>query len=494
MSFTEDTVKTIFGLKLKQLRKEKKLSLQNLSELSGLSVSYLNEIENGRKYPKSDKILALSKAFDIPYDKLVSLKVNRNLEPISRLMQSDVFNDIPFEAFGIAKENVLRLMADAPVKVLAFINAITEMARNYNMRQEHFHFAALRSYQELNDNYFEEIEEKAARFLEEYGLNGELPLSSHTLEDLLKNQFGYEIVLTDFADYPHLKKFRSVFLKGDPKKLLVNRRLSEQQRTFLFGKELGFCYLGMDERPATSSWHKAESFEKVLNNFLASYFSGAILIRKSDFSDRLEQLFQADRWDANRFAALMERYNASPEMFMQRLTNILPQVFGLKQLFFIRHSYDVASEKEVTKELHLSNTANALTGNFEEIIYRRWMSKRILRYYARKKDSHPDAPVWVNAVRSQFPIKGQEYFCISLSRPKLFTQGDDFVTIGFVLTEAARKKIHFADDQHVYFLKTQDEFAQEMIEPEELRRQNELQQRDVELQRLAEDFAEKAEA
>ena len=274
MSFTEDTVKTIFGLKLKQLRKERKLSLQNLSELSGLSVSYLNEIENGRKYPKSDKILALAKAFDIPYDKLVSLKVNRNLEPISKLMQSDVFNDIPFEAFGIARENVLRLMADAPVKVLAFINAITEMARNYNMRQEHFHFAALRSYQELNDNYFEEIEEKAARFLEEYGLEKERPLSSHTLEKLLKERFGYEIVFTDFADYPSLKKFRSVFLKGDQKRLLVNQRLSEQQRTFLFGKELGFRYLGMDERPATSSWHKAESFEKVLNNFLASYFSG----------------------------------------------------------------------------------------------------------------------------------------------------------------------------------------------------------------------------
>lgn len=494
MSFTEDTVKTIFGLKLKQLRKDKKLSLQSLSEISGLSVSYLNEIENGRKYPKSDKILALSKAFDIPYDKLVSLKVNRNLEPVSRLMQSDVFNDIPFEAFGIARENILRLMADAPVKVLAFINAITEMARNYNMRQEHFHFAALRSYQELNDNYFEEIEEKATRFLEDFGLNGELPLSSATLQELLKERFGYEIVFTDFADYPHLKKFRSVFIRAEHKKLLVNHRLSEQQRTFLFGKELGFCYLHMDERPATSSWHKAESFEKVLNNFLASYFSGAILIRKSDFSAQLEQFFSSERWDAERFASLMNRYNASPEMFMQRLTHILPQVFGMKQLFFIRHSLDAASGKEVTKELHLSNTSNALSGNFEEILYRRWMSKRILGYYSRKKDSHPDAPVWVNAVKSQFSVKGQEYFCISLSRPKLFTQGDDFVTIGFVLTDAVRKKIRFADDEQVYFLKTDDEFALEMIEPEELRRQNELNRREAELQKLTQDYSEKVEA
>ncbi len=187
-------------------------------------------------------MLSLKKPFDIPYDKLVSLKVNRNLEPISRLMQSDVFNDIPFEAFGIAEENVLRLMADAPVKVAGLHQChYGEMARNYNMRQEHFHFAALRSYQELNDNYFEEIEEKAARFFEEYDLIGELPLSSHTLENLLKNGFGYEIVLTDFADYPHLKKFRSVFLKGDPKRLLVNRRLSEQQPLFCSARNWVFA-------------------------------------------------------------------------------------------------------------------------------------------------------------------------------------------------------------------------------------------------------------
>lgn len=494
MSFTEDTVKTIFGLKLKQLRKERKLSLQNLSALSGLSVSYLNEIENGRKYPKSDKILALSKAFDIPYDKLVSLKVNRNLEPVSRLMQSDVFNDIPFEAFGIAKENILRLIADAPVKVLAFVNAITEVARNYNLRQEHFHFAALRSYQELNDNYFEEIEDKATRFLQDFGLSSELTLNSQVLENILKSRFNYEIIITDFADYPHLKKFRSVYLNNEGKKLLVNGRLSEQQRTFLFGKELGFCYLGLDERPSTSSWHKAESFEKVLNNFLASYFSGAILIRKNDFAAELENLFSKEKWDATYFASLMQKYNASPEMFMQRLTNILPQVFGLKQLFFIRHSYDVTSQKDITKELHLSSTGSPLTGNFEEIVYRRWMSKRILGYYTRKKDSHPDASIWVNAIRSQFHIRGQEYFCISLSRPKLFTQGDDFVTIGFVITDTARKKIRFVDDPNIYFLKTDDEFAREMIQPEELRRQNELNQRDVELQQLAADYGEKVEA
>ena len=64
----EDYIKLIFGLKLKQIRTDKNLSLFGLSKLSGLSKSYLNEIENGKKYPKPDKIAILSEKLDVPYD------------------------------------------------------------------------------------------------------------------------------------------------------------------------------------------------------------------------------------------------------------------------------------------------------------------------------------------------------------------------------------------------------------------------------------------
>ena len=68
----EDYIKLIFGLKLKQIRTDKNLSLFGLSKLSGLSKSYLNEIENGKKYPKPDKIAILSKKLDVPFDQMVS--------------------------------------------------------------------------------------------------------------------------------------------------------------------------------------------------------------------------------------------------------------------------------------------------------------------------------------------------------------------------------------------------------------------------------------
>lgn len=57
--------KIIFGLKVKQLRKGQQLSFAELSARSGLSISYLNEIEKGKKYPREDKIEALAEALKV---------------------------------------------------------------------------------------------------------------------------------------------------------------------------------------------------------------------------------------------------------------------------------------------------------------------------------------------------------------------------------------------------------------------------------------------
>ncbi|MDH6208810.1 transcriptional regulator with XRE-family HTH domain [Chryseobacterium sp. BIGb0186] len=45
MNSDSDFIKTVFGLKLKQQRQKKNWSLQDLAVKTGLSKSYLNEIE-----------------------------------------------------------------------------------------------------------------------------------------------------------------------------------------------------------------------------------------------------------------------------------------------------------------------------------------------------------------------------------------------------------------------------------------------------------------
>ena len=67
----EEYIRLIFGLKLKQIRNEKNLSLFGLAKITGLSKSYLNEIEKGKKYPKRDKIILLSEALEVTYDQTI---------------------------------------------------------------------------------------------------------------------------------------------------------------------------------------------------------------------------------------------------------------------------------------------------------------------------------------------------------------------------------------------------------------------------------------
>ena len=91
MSTDSGYIKTVFGLKLKQQRQKKKWSLQDLADKTGLSKSYLNEIENGKKYPKHDKIIQLSDVLDCKFDDLVSTKLDKSLSPITEVLKSDFF-------------------------------------------------------------------------------------------------------------------------------------------------------------------------------------------------------------------------------------------------------------------------------------------------------------------------------------------------------------------------------------------------------------------
>lgn len=60
------------GKRIRQLRKERNISLGNLSEITGFTVSELEDIENGRKKLQLGTIMTLSKALDSALGKLVS--------------------------------------------------------------------------------------------------------------------------------------------------------------------------------------------------------------------------------------------------------------------------------------------------------------------------------------------------------------------------------------------------------------------------------------
>ncbi|MCC2547026.1 helix-turn-helix domain-containing protein [Hymenobacter sp. BT175] len=437
-------VRLIFGLKLRELRQERGFTPAELARACDVSVSYLNEIEKGKKYPKADKILGLSKVLGVTYDQLTSLTLSRKLEPISELLQSNLLKEFPMDMFGLDPIRIVELIADAPAKMNAFISTLFEIARNYEMRQEHFFLAALRSYQEMHDNYFEELEQDVRTFTVEQKLTATAPFDTAQLARVLTDKYGYTVDRETLGQHPTLSRLRSVF-QPKSRRLLLRPGLTTAQEAFVLGREVAFNYLRLKERPYVNATFPVRSFDEVLNNFKASYFAVALLMEEESLVRDLQKLFANKKWDPALLLGLMTKYDVSPEMFMQRLTNLLPRHFGLQSLFFLRFDQNMAAGPYVlTKELHLSRLHNPHGNELNEHYCRRWISLRLIAELRQQTTEAPNTAI--GAQRSHYFGTDDEYLCLTLARAGTATEPAVSVTVGLLCDDNLRQKVRFIDD------------------------------------------------
>ena len=450
MSTKSQNERIIFGLKVKQLRQEKSLSFKDMAERTGMSVSYLNEIEKGKKYPKDDKIRILADALAVKVSELTSMELNRGLAPVGELLRSNFLNELPLDLFGIELSKVVEIIANAPLRVGAFISTLVELARNYAMREENFYHGAMRAYQELHYNYFEEIENAADKFVKLYQLPTDRAVPLEHLANILSDNYHYQIIEDGLKAYPSLHQFRSVFVPAK-KRLLLNPELSEVQRAFQYGKELGFNFMNLKERAHSSSLTRVNNFEEVLNHFKAAYFSVALLINREDFIERLTKFFTKKHWNGEAFLNLMHQYKGSPEMLFLRLTNIIPTFFGLRKLFFLRFFHETDSNQyHVDKELHLNHHHHPHANGLNEHYCRRWLSISLLSDLDDMQKSGKYAGTIVGAQRSRYYDTDDEYLCFTLARPSYPAPGKNVsVTLGLLIDEELKKKIAFWNDPSI---------------------------------------------
>lgn len=438
--------KIIFGLKVKQLRQEQGLSFSDLSKTSGMSLSYLNEIEKGKKFPKQDKVKNLARALGTTREELTDGKLGRHLAPVTQLLQSNFLNELPLELFGIELSKVADLIAQAPTRVGAFISTLLELSRSYALREENFYFAALRSYLELHDNYFPELENAVEVFTQKHGLPGFRPVPPRTLGGILESVYGYSIVPEGLNDHPDLQMFRSVY-QPQGKRLLLNGDLTPGQRGFQYGKELGFNHLRLTERANTSSLLRSRVFEEVLNHSKATYFSVALHIPLQPFVESVREFFALPGWNAEAFLGLMQRYNATPEMFYHRLTNVVPNFFGLRELFFLRFLHDSETDDfTIDKELHLNRRHHPHENGLFEHYCRRWISLSLLQDEPQTEPSE----MRIDVQRSHYYGTEDEYLCITVARMGSPEPGRNIsLTLGFLINDKLQETISWLNDPSI---------------------------------------------
>jgi len=450
MKLSENNIKLIFGLKLKQLRQDKGLSLSELAKKSSLSTSYLNEIENGKKHPKSDKIAALATALDVSYDKLVSLKLTKNLAPVSELLESNILEQLPLDHYGIDVHKLLLQISHAPLQLSALVSTLIEMAKSLELSENNFSKTAIRTYKELNDNYFHDLEEAVNKFYRKIKFDYKPPVKYDVLLKLLTEEFNY-VVKED--SIPELHEFRTIrginIPNGKNKKLLINSRLRNSQKAFIIGKEIAYNYLNISDRTQIYSDMRLDSFDELLNNLRSSYFSTALIIGRQALIKDLEVFFKKKNFDDKFLLSLLPKYNVSAEMLFQRITNLLSKYFNINVFFFHRFNAENNSDKfRLLKEIRLNTKENPGGYQITEHYCRRWQAVNIIKELADLQQKGKDFNTPITRVqKSEFINSGNEYLTISIAKVSTLLENTNYsVTLGFLMNDELKQKIDFVGD------------------------------------------------
>ncbi len=445
MDIKNNSQKLILGLKVRHLRTKKGLSFSELAKITGLSGSYLNEIEKGKKYPKPDKLKTLAIGLEVSFEELTSSKLTGNMAPLGALLKSNFLNELPLDLFGIELAKVVEIIANSPAKVGAFISALVELSRTYQMQETNFYFLALRAYQEMNLNYFPELEIEAEKFIKKYKLPIGSPISSKLLETILHNSFGFTVDKKSLSKKTALKDVRCI-ANVKKKIIYLNPNLNDMQQAYQLGKQLGFLFLNLGKRQYSSTMIKVNTFEEVLNNFKASYFSVCILINKESLLSDLTAWFKQKQLDPIFLLNISKKYRATSSVLFQRF-NVLPQYFGIQKIFYLQAKHYLDRDAfDLEKELHLSKKHVPHGNLIAEHYCRRWLG--ISSLSALQKN--PDLPELYQMQRSKYIGTEDEYLVLTNARRSSAQQNiNTSVSIGMLLDDNAKSTIQFINDPNI---------------------------------------------
>lgn len=446
-----DLINIIFGMKVRRARQEAGLTLTDLARLSELSPSYLTEIEKGRKYPRSDKIVKMAAALGKEYDDLVSIKLAPSLRYLESTLSSSTVQHFPFEEFGVEPGDLLSLMTREPDRASALLHAFIEITRRYDLQEEDFLRAALRSYQEIHENYFPELEEAALSFTREYGpsygFSDQSPPDLTLLEGFLRREYGYHIDDAAIATTAELRHYRSLLIPGRRAGLFINNRLYARQVKFILAREIGYRYLGIKERSLTSPPDGVQSFQQLLNDSRAAYFGGALLMPRTRLLADIEAFFAQTAWNPEPFSALLAKYDVTPEMLLYRFSELIPEFFGIKLHFLRFHHTSGTDDYQLVRHLNMNQLlVPSGTGLFEHHC-RRWLSLRLLPEPAAAGRHEAADPLPVGIQFSEFLETQDRFLCMGFGRRMVLSPGVvSSVIVGFRVDDDLRHTIRFLDD------------------------------------------------
>ncbi|MFL2001218.1 helix-turn-helix domain-containing protein [Microbacterium sp. A1-JK] len=346
------------GRRIRQLRSERGMTLDELAAAVGRAPSQLSVIENGRREPKLTLLQSIARALGTSLDAILAsetLDERSTLEiAVERAMRGQTFTALGIEPFRVGKtvpDEVLRAMLalQGEIDRLRDERAATpEEARRANV--------ALRRLMRTQDNYFPELERRAEEILDAVDHPGG-PLTQRTANDIA-GHLGFTLhyvpdlpqTTRSVADIAHGRLYLSSRLtaKGDPRTAVL--------------QALSSRILGHSEPTSYAEFLR----QRVETNYL----TGALLVPQSHAVPFLRDAKQAR---AISIEDLRDAYSVSYETAAHRFTNLATTHLGIPVHFLKVHESGTITKAYENDDVNFpTDRLGAIEG---QMCCRRWTSR-----------------------------------------------------------------------------------------------------------------------
>ena len=388
------------GRRIRQLRTERGITLDELATAVDRAASQLSMIENGKREPKLTLLQAIARALGTTIDAVLEaapLDERSSLEiSLERAMKGATFQSLGIEPFRVGKaiptEMLRTVMAlQGEIERLQDERAATpEEARRANV--------ALRRLMRTQNNYFPELEAQAREILDAVNHPGG-PLTQRTASDIAAH-LGFTLhYVSDLpqstrsvADIKNGRLYLSSVLttKGDPRTAVLQALSSRM--------------LGHEEPTSYASFLR----QRVETNYL----TGALLIPEAHAVPFLQD---AKARRAISIEDLRDAYSVSYETAAHRFTNLATRHLDIRVHFLKVHESGTITKAYENDDVNFpTDTLGSIEG---QMCCRKWTSRVVF-----------DEPDRFNPYYQYTDTGNGTYWCTA--RVESSTDGDHSVSVG----------------------------------------------------------------
>ena len=320
------TRKLYAGAKLRETRQKLSLTQKEFAAKLGVSLPYLNQMENNNRPVSTTVVLSLAQEFGFDVTELTTGDSERLVSDMREAMPDPILADVapPLADLRLTGSN-------APALARAFLH----LHRAY--RQTHERLASLdealgredartlpspwdevRDFFHYCDNYIDAVDRAAEHF--SHQTTGDSNIRTRAIENLARQG-----IMVEFTDTPALRTYAP-----DRRCLQISRRAAPETQTFQILLQLALLqHDALLEATLDFARFQSDAARAIAKIGLANYFAGAALMPYGAFLDAAREV----RHDVEILAL---RFGASIEQVAHRLSTLQrPGAKGVP-FFFVR--------------------------------------------------------------------------------------------------------------------------------------------------------------